>query len=146
MTELKTSIFRKISICRSIALNTATALDVRYDEQQRLLRLRQGEIYIVTAADIQRPPRPFLVQSDHGLMLALGTRFTVRQQADNTLLAVYEGAVQIHPDGASAAPGANVIEAGRQVRFDRNGLGRIDLSVHDVHGRGIFDVQGNVQR
>lgn len=115
-----------------IALNTATALDVRYDEQQRLLRLRQGEIYIVTAADIQRPPRPFLVQSDHGLMLALGTRFTVRQQADYTLLAVYEGAVQIHPDGADAAPGANVIEAGRQVRFDRNGLGRIEPANADA--------------
>lgn len=115
-----------------IALNTGTALDVRYDDQQRLLRLRQGEIHVVTATDIQRPPRPFLVQSDHGLMLALGTRFTVRQLTDHTLLAVYEGAVQVHLDGAGAALGANVIEAGHQVRFDRHGLGRIEPANADA--------------
>ncbi|QKH34509.1 FecR family protein [Achromobacter pestifer] len=111
-----------------VALNTDTALDVRYDERQRLLRLRHGEIHIATATDVQRPPRPFLVQSDHGLMLALGTRFTVRQLANYTLLAVYEGAVQIHPDGASVNPGSNIIEAGHQVRFDRDGLGPIDAA------------------
>lgn len=111
-----------------IALNTDTALDIRYDERQRLLRLRRGEIHIATATDTQRPPRPFLVQSDHGLMLALGTRFTVRQFTDCTLLTVYQGAVQIHLDGAGARPGANIIESGHQVRFDRDSLGAIEAA------------------
>lgn len=111
-----------------IALNTSTALDVRYDERQRLLRLRQGEIHVATAADAHRPPRPFLVQSDHGLMQALGTRFSVRQQAGYTLLAVYEGAVQIRTVENDVNAGARIIEAGCQVRFNRDGLGAIETA------------------
>ncbi|MBR8652962.1 FecR family protein [Achromobacter sp. Marseille-Q0513] len=111
-----------------VALNTDTALDLRYDDSQRLLRLRRGEIYIRTAADTRAPPRPFLVQTDDGLLLALGTRYSVRQYPGYTELAVYEGAVQIHPDGADVAPGANIIGAGRRARYTRQRIEAIDAA------------------
>lgn len=105
-----------------ITLNSDSAMDVLFDSAQRLLHLRRGEVYIVTAAD----PRPLTAQTQQGQLLALGTRFSVRQLADETLLAVYEGAVQVRPERASVASGENIIRAGQQVRFNRERLGNIE--------------------
>jgi len=110
-----------------IILNTDSALKLLFDSAQRLLHLRSGEVYIVTAAD----PRPLRVQTSHGQLLALGTRFSVRQLAEDTLLEVYEGAVQVRPEGTKVAAGENVIRAGQQVRFSRERMGRIE-EVHDT--------------
>lgn len=66
-----------------LTLNTASAVDVAYDGSQRLLRLREGEILIDTAADSvasgQPGHRPFLVETPAGIVRAIGTRFVVRQ-------------------------------------------------------------------
>lgn len=104
-----------------IILNTDSALQLLFDSAQRLLHLRRGEVYIVTAAD----PRPLMVQTVHGQLLALGTRFSVRQLADETLLEVYEGAVQVRPESTSVAAVENIIRAGQQVRFTRERLGLV---------------------
>ncbi|MBF3159044.1 iron dicitrate transport regulator FecR, partial [Pseudomonas aeruginosa] len=72
-----------------VEMNTDSALDVRYDAGQRLLRLYRGEIYLRTAADRREPPRPFLVRTEQGLMRALGTAFSVRREGAETVLAVY---------------------------------------------------------
>jgi len=93
-------------------LNTASAIDVDYSSALRRLRLVAGEIYIDTAADARRP---FVVDTAHGRLRALGTQFTVYQQADGTLLTVFQGAVEIRSSG-DALP--VVIPAGRQARFD----------------------------
>ena len=121
-----------------IALNTDTALDVRFDPRQRLLHLRRGEVYIRTgaddvrtAADSRSPVRPFLVQTAQGRLLALGTRFTVRQLDGATLLAVYEGAVQVRPDDVDQAQYLTV-PAGRQVRFTRDGIGPADPAIESA--------------
>ncbi|HDS1817176.1 TPA: FecR domain-containing protein [Pseudomonas putida] len=105
-----------------ITLNSDSAVDVLFNSAQRLLHVRRGEVYIVTAAD----PRPLMAQTRQGQLLALGTRFSVRQLGDETLLAVYEGAVQVNPERASVAPGENIIRAGQQVRFSRERLGSIE--------------------
>lgn len=84
----------------SIVLNTATAIDVRFDDQQRRVILRSGEILVTTAADPASRHRPFLVQSRQGTVEALGTRFVVRQHADQSHVAVFVGAVQIRPHQA----------------------------------------------
>ncbi|PWB31976.1 iron dicitrate transport regulator FecR [Pseudomonas sp. SDI] len=111
-----------------VTLNTDTALNVRYDALQRLLLLHRGEIYIRSATDRQSPARPLLVQTVQGVMLALGTAFSVRQLEHETLLAVYDGAVQVRPAAQEVAAGSNVIRAGQQVRFSREGLGVIEAA------------------
>ncbi|MEG0632164.1 MAG: FecR family protein [Pseudomonas sp.] len=111
-----------------VTLNTDTALDARYDALQRLLRLHRGEIYIRSAKDPQSPARPLLAQTEQGLMLALGTTFSVRQLQHETLLAVYDGAVQVRPAGQEVVAGSNVIRAGQQVRFSREGMGAIETA------------------
>lgn len=66
-------------------LNTATAFNEDYRADQHRLPLLRGEILIETAADARRP---FFVDTPHGQMQALGTRFTVRLDERQTLLAV----------------------------------------------------------
>lgn len=86
-----------------VVLNTATALDVRFDAAQRLLVLHAGEILITTAPDPAAVQRPLRVQTRDGMLQARGTRFTVRQSADASHIAVFEGAVEVRPRLHAAA-------------------------------------------
>ncbi|MDR3016113.1 MAG: FecR domain-containing protein [Delftia acidovorans] len=100
-----------------LLLDTASAADIRFDGVLRRVTLRQGAISIETAADTARPHRPFVVDTAHGRLRALGTRFTVRQEGDRAdggpvRLAVTEGAVEVTLRGA-ASP-ALVLQAGQQ--------------------------------
>jgi len=98
-------------------LGSASAFNQEYDARLRRLRLYTGEILIQTAADNQHDAggRPFIVDTAHGRLRALGTRFNVRLDDEgHTQLAVYEGAVQITP--TAGIPGTT-ITAGQQARF-----------------------------
>jgi len=96
-------------------LNTASALNARFQPDLRRLVLLSGEILIETAQDPEQPARPFVVDSAQGRMRALGTRFTVRQLDGMTRLSVYAGAVEITPVKSSAPP--QIIAAGQQALF-----------------------------
>ena len=87
-----------------LLLNTATALDIDFSATLRRLRLHQGELLVTTAPDTQEPKRPFVVDTPAGRAQALGTRFTVRHDADGpaahaTSVAVFEGAVELRGAG-----------------------------------------------
>lgn len=101
-----------------LLLNTASAIDLRFDGQHRLLRLLEGEVMIVTGhprvGDVA-DPRPFILQTDEGRIRALGTRFAVRQGGDRTIVAVQESAVEIAPDHATGLP--LVLKAGERTTF-----------------------------
>ena len=99
----------------AVMLNTASALDVLYDANQRRLHLLAGEVLIDTASDTQIPSRPFLVDSAQGRMRALGTRFLVRQFEEQTELTVLQGAVEIRLHEANTS--ALVVHAGEKTRF-----------------------------
>ncbi|WP_260986202.1 FecR domain-containing protein [Bordetella genomosp. 13] len=98
-----------------LAMNTGTALDVRYSPGERLVRLQQGEIYVQTARDAGA--RPFFVQTRHGRLRALGTRFVVRQlggDGDATCIEVLEHRVEISPQGGARSV---VLDAGQRACF-----------------------------
>ncbi|WP_256985594.1 FecR domain-containing protein [Bordetella genomosp. 1] len=99
-------------------LNAQSAFNVDYTVQARTLTLLRGEILIQTAADAARP---FRVDTAQGRLRALGTRFTVRLDDVDTLLAVYEGAVEVSAAGHDVL---GVVGAGQQARLGRAGLGR----------------------
>lgn len=97
-----------------IWLNALSAMDVRFDAQQRLLHLRFGEVLIDTAKDLQRP---FLVDTAHGHLRALGTRFSVLHSEDSTTLNVFDGRVEVRTaDGQQV----RIIESGQQAVFGRH--------------------------
>ena len=96
----------------NVWLNTASAFDQYYSADLRRLRLRVGEIFIQTAPD---SVRPFVVETLHGSLRALGTRFTTRIEDDDTFIAVYEGAVEV----TTASSGNTfVLRSGQQVHFN----------------------------
>lgn len=108
-----------------LLMDTASAVDIRFDGALRLLTLRQGAISIETAADTATPHRPFVVDTAHGRLRALGTRFTVRQEGGRAdggpvRLAVTEGAVEVTLRGA-ASP-ALVVQAGQQTVLTAGGV------------------------
>lgn len=80
-------------------LNTDTAVDVRFDAQERRILLRRGEVLIDTGKDVASGARRrFLVETAEGHLEAIGTRFLVRQNSDSTRLQVEEGAVAVYRD------------------------------------------------
>lgn len=117
-------------------LNTATAVNQDYDTRRRHLQLVTGEILIDTAAD---PSRPFFVGTPQGRLRALGTRFTVRLDGGQTLLAVYEGAVQAR----TGRGGDTILQAGQQVRFSPDALGAVQPAdaAREAWSRGVLVAQ-----
>lgn len=98
-----------------LMLNTDSAADVRYDAQHRLIQLRRGEVMVKTAGD--PAGRPFFVQTAHGRVQALGTRFSVRLLNGQTQVAVFEHEVRIHP--LHGAP--LLLQPGQYSRFSAGG-------------------------
>ncbi|MDQ8023670.1 MAG: FecR domain-containing protein [Moraxellaceae bacterium] len=101
-----------------LVLNSDSAINVAFSAHERRLRLIAGEVLISTARD--DAGRPFLVETTEGEARALGTRFTVHQQAQHTGIAVFEGAVRVTPRGAPHA--ALVLQAGEQARYGALGV------------------------
>ena len=97
-----------------LVLNTTSAVNVAFTAAERRLVLLAGEILVTTGHDPSPAPRPFIVQTAHGNLRALGTRFTVCHLVDSTRIAVFEGAVEIHP---AVSIQTTVLRAGEQMIF-----------------------------
>jgi transmembrane sensor len=115
-------------------LNTNSALDVDYSGERRLLTLKMGEILVDTGKDARA--RPFFVDTRDGRLQALGTRFTVRQSEGFTLLAVFDGRVEIRTrSGAS-----RIVAAHEQSRFDASSISNpmpADVA-HEAWSHGVI--------
>ncbi|MFD4838899.1 FecR family protein [Achromobacter sp. NPDC058515] len=103
-----------------LALNTGSALDIRFSETERRVALISGEILIATAHEAGPPMRPFLVETAHGTARALGTEYTVRVLGDSTEVSVYQGAVQIQPRQEAGHP--LTLQAGRRASYWAHGV------------------------
>ncbi|MES2531991.1 MAG: FecR domain-containing protein [Pseudomonadota bacterium] len=117
-----------------IRLDTASAIDVAYDDTQRLVRLREGAVLIETAPDPLAAPgrhaRPFVVRTSQGSARAIGTRFVVRHEAQRSHVAVLQGAVELKTNDGGAV---QLLRAGEQAGF---GDTRIELARATDAGTG----------
>lgn len=88
-----------------------SAVKLHYDNGQRSVELLRGEVLVDVAPD---PLRPFRVTTEDGSMRALGTRFVVNLEADDTLLSMLHSRVS-----AQSADGSQTreISAGEQARI-----------------------------
>ncbi|MFJ4454223.1 FecR domain-containing protein [Pseudomonas sp. NPDC089392] len=102
-----------------LVLDTDTRVDVRFNASQRVLVLRQGELLIETAKDV----RPLSVQTAEGRILALGTRFAVRQDQGLSRVTVEAHAVEVQP--RLAARQVARAEAGQSLSFSADRIGPI---------------------
>ena len=98
-----------------LVLNTNTKVSTHFDGQSRIIRLLQGEIYVETAKENNPVYRPFIVQTMHGTVTALGTRFSTRIYHKRSCVNVFEDAVEVRPiDGLGDKV---VVNAGEEVKF-----------------------------
>ncbi|WP_387689895.1 ferric citrate uptake sigma factor regulator FecR [Photorhabdus sp. RM71S] len=95
-----------------LTLNADSAVDVHFTPQQRLVHLWYGEIAITTGHDTGA--KLLRVQTRHAQLTALGTQFTVRQEANTTLLSVQQHAVEVILTGADRKC---IVHQGESLRF-----------------------------
>ncbi|MEX5573229.1 FecR family protein [Pseudomonas lijiangensis] len=99
-----------------VQLNTASAMDVRFDAGQRFIKLLQGEILMTAVAD----SRPLNLLTAQGTVHAstAASRFNLRQLDGRTQLAVLDGSLEISPDAHVGPPLR--LQARQQVTFSRD--------------------------
>jgi transmembrane sensor len=118
-----------------LVCNTASDVDIAFSSTERRIRLLAGEILITTHPDSGPTYRPFLVDTPHGVVRALGTLFSVRRlDGDACRVAVFEHAVELHP--LAGVP--RILHAGQQADF---GLAHISQPV-PVDGSAALWEQG----
>lgn len=88
-----------------LQLNTRSAADVRFDGQQRLVRLLEGELQLTVADDA----RPLRLLTDFGQLQLSSGRFNLRQYPSHSQVAVHQGLASL-----AGMP----LEAGQQARFN----------------------------
>ena len=99
-------------------LNTRSTVDLAFNDQQRLVRLKQGEVMI--ACNTQRS---LLVETRDALLEGFEGRFVARQDSDCTQVSVSHGRVAIHrPDNGQL----QWIESGQNWRLDALGTHRLE--------------------
>ncbi|WP_110971146.1 FecR domain-containing protein [Pseudomonas huaxiensis] len=111
-----------------LQLNTNTAIDVVFNDKQRLIKLVQGEVFIATGADDGAPGgrRSFWVQTAQARLQALGTAFTVRQDATITRLLVEQSRVLIDQPAQQ-----QMVAAGEAYAIDAEGSRKLQNTEMD---------------
>lgn len=112
-------------------LNADSAVNLHYSASERRLELLKGEVFIATAKEQGRPYRPFLVETAHGQAQALGTRYSVRQEAGHTLVAVEQGAVRLTARDSGAS---QVIQAGQGASMTAQRVDAVQAVSSDIWG------------
>jgi transmembrane sensor len=83
----------------TMVINTASLATVDLEKAQRLVRIRQGELWFQVAKD---PKRPFLVEAGQIRVQAVGTAFAVRRREGGADIFVTEGVVEAWSANAGA--------------------------------------------
>lgn len=121
-----------------LTLNTDTNVAVDYGLFNRTVRLRTGEILIDTAPDTALFKRGFHVDTSHGRITALGTRFNVQLHDDTAEVAVYEGRIAIMPKRSGARK--QILNTGDSTEFNNSQIWSITAASEDgiAWSRGMF--------
>ena len=84
-----------------LTMNTDSDVSVDYSGDNRIVRLKRGEVNFDVSKD---PHRPFIVYAGNGLVWAVGTAFNVRVEQGSVDLTVTEGRVKVYTGISPSAP------------------------------------------
>ncbi|WP_426236336.1 FecR domain-containing protein [Pseudomonas sp. TWP3-2] len=118
----------------TVTLNARSRVVPRFDNIERLLELRSGELLVDVAKNLSRP---FVVETGHGRMRALGTRFLVQRGENSTRLVMLHSQVEV----VTASGARQVVEAGESLVFD----GQTILALGRSKGQDSAWVQGRLE-
>lgn len=115
-----------------LTISSASAVNSRFDAAVRNLELVQGEIMIDVAHD---SVRPFQVETRHGRIRALGTRFIVSLNEQTTTLTMLESQALIDISGVNSQRTSDIgteliLTAGQRVQFSNRWIG--DIKAVDI--------------
>lgn len=79
-----------------LALNTNTAVTVDISSSKRLIKLHHGEIFITTG-HVSGFDKPIEIETPHGNIIPMGTKFNVREFNQFTRVNLFEGELKILP-------------------------------------------------
>ena len=115
-----------------LTLNSGSAVNLHFGKRERRIELLRGEVLVEVAPD---PNRPFLVETEHGRIRALGTRFIVRREDGQTRLYMLESrtAVQSDRERRAGLAAQQVVAEGQGIAIHAMGLGTLE----DVDARGL---------
>jgi len=97
-----------------VALGSDSAVDWRFDQGARALRLLRGEVLVDVAPDAARP---LTVRTPQAEIRALGTRLLVQNELQATQLTLLESAAAVQATGVHAGTAGTVVRTGGRVRI-----------------------------
>jgi len=92
----------------SVTLNTDSQIQLKFTDTERLVELKRGEAFFHVAHDTRRP---FVVAVDGRRVIAVGTRFSVRREAQDVGVVVTEGTVRVDDVGTTFLTAGSVASA-----------------------------------
>lgn len=105
-----------------VRLNTDSAVDIRYSDDERHVRLARGEAYFTVAPNAAQP---FVVVAGPVAVRAVGTAFNVRRHDHAIEVLVTEGKVQVNDAargasllGPASGAGSPLLHAGERALFN----------------------------
>lgn len=101
--------------------------DIAFTGGQRLVKLAAGSVIVEAAKD---PERPLIVETPHGAVRVVGTRFTVIVDSSSTELTVSRGEVQATAAMASDTPLS--VRPGQRVHISRQEVTRDPAPIADA--------------
>lgn len=102
----------------TVALNTSSVIQVRYQENERHVLLRKGEASFDVAHD---PQRPFIVSAGGLAVRAVGTSFVVSLGDQNVAVTVAEGVVEVQRPETGEAARKRLLRQDRELVVGRSG-------------------------
>jgi transmembrane sensor len=104
----------------TVTLNTDSEVRVAVTTRERRVELKQGEAFFEVTKDAARP---FVVRAGNKRVIAVGTKFSVRREAENILVTVTEGEVRVETaDGTAQAAPPTQLGAGSSARAGASGV------------------------
>jgi transmembrane sensor len=120
-----------------ITLNTDSQIRVDVSSRERRVELQRGEAYFDVVTDARRP---FVVHAGSKRVVVLGTKFSVRREADDLKVVVTEGKVRVESAGAPQAVAAGMVarasDAG--VLLQKEGAAEVEEALSWRNGTLVF--------
>ncbi len=99
-----------------VTLDTNSAVEVRFDGEQRRLRLERGRARFEVAHDARRP---FVVAAGRSEVVAHGTVFDVDLRQSRVLVALLQGSVEVRRPTVAGTPAAStMLRPGQQLSLN----------------------------
>lgn len=123
-------------------LNTHSAIEVDFTENERRIELLRGEVFFEVLPD---KSKPFRVVANGGSAQAVGTSYAVRKTDDEIKVTVVSGVVVVVKGEKDEAKQANsILKAGQQIRYKSKlakNIHKVDTSKNLAwrSGKIIFD-------